>query len=131
MGLIALGCAARRPPRAELGIPACPPSATQLLSPEALQCWFTARHGRWRLIDQVQHLEALVVTIGAEDLRDASEIARRLVAGESATFAEILVYASLEPVTERSPVRRVQWTRTGGYGSFDVPAIPAEYSRSR
>lgn len=93
--------------------------------PEALQCWFAARYGRWRLIDQARHLEALVVTVGVEDLRDAPEIARRFVAGEADTFTEILVYASLEPVTKGSPVRRVQWTRTGGYGVFDLPELPA------
>ena len=72
------GCASRRAPRSDLGIPPCLPGAgAQLLEPPALECWFTAAHGRWRLMTQASHLDALVVDVAADDLRDAREIARR------------------------------------------------------
>lgn len=114
------GCAARRPPRADLGIPSCRPEAVRrLLLPDALQCWFEARHGRWRFINHGRHLAALVVDVAVDDLRDANEITRRFVASEGSTFSEILVYAHLEPVTPVSRVRRVRWTPATGFESLD------------
>jgi hypothetical protein len=53
-----------------------------LLLPDALQCWFDGRHGRWRFINHGRHLAALVVDVAVDDLRDADEIARRFVASE-------------------------------------------------
>jgi len=118
--LAVTACASRRPPRNDLGTPACAPGAgAQLLEPPALECWFTARHGRWRLMTQASHLEALVVDVAADDLRDTPEIARRFVTGERGRYSEIIVYAHREPVTAGSPVRRVRWTAAAGYDSLD------------
>ena len=118
--LAGTACASRRPPRSDLGIPPCVPGAgARLLEPAALECWFTARHGRWRLMTQASHLEALVVDVAADDLRDTGEIARRFVVGERGRYSEIIVYAHREPVTEASPVRRVRWTATAGYDALD------------
>jgi hypothetical protein len=100
---------------ADLGIPPCRADAVRrLLLPDALQCWFQAQHGRWRLMDHGQHLEALVVDVAADDLRDAEEIARRFVDSEGRIYSEILVYAHLEPVAPEARVRRVRWTRGAG-----------------
>jgi hypothetical protein len=119
--LAVTACASRRAVRSDLGIPPCEPGAgAQLLEPPALECWFTAAHGRWRLMTQASHLEALVVDVAADDLRDAGEIARRFVAGERHHYSEIIVYAHREPVTLASRVRRVRWTRTAGYEALDV-----------
>jgi hypothetical protein len=113
-------CATRRTARHDLGIPSCSPGAgAQLLEPPALECWFIAAHGRWRLMTQASHLEALVVDVAADDLRDADEIARRFVAGERHRYSEIIVYAHRQPVTPSSRVRRVRWTMTTGYDAME------------
>ena len=113
-------CAGRRMVRSDLGIPPCATGAgARLLEPPALECWFTAAHGRWRLMTQASHLEALVVDVAADDLRDAGEIARRFVTGEHHRYSEIIVYAHREPVTPASCVRRVRWTMTTGYEALD------------
>lgn len=119
--LVAVGaCASRRHARNDLGIPSCEPGAgARLLEPPALECWFAASHGRWRLMTQASHLEALVVDVAADDLRDAGEIARRFVAGEHHRYSEIIVYAHRQPVTPASRVRRVRWTSTAGYDALD------------
>src|SRR5689334_18199045 len=80
----------------DLGIPSCAErAADRLLSADALQCWFTATHGRWRTLNHQSHLGALVVEVDAQDLRDAMAIAQRLVADPHAMeFSEILVYVA-------------------------------------
>jgi len=99
----------------DFGIPSCPDrAADRLLSADALQCWFTAPHGRWRTLNHQSHLEALVVEIEARDVRDAVAIAQRVVADPMAmAFSEILVYVAQAP-PDGSRIRRVQWTRGGG-----------------
>jgi hypothetical protein len=113
-------CAGRRVVRSDLGIPPCAPGAgTRLLEPAALECWFAAAHGRWRLMTQASHLEALVLDVAADDLRDAGEIARLFVAGERHRYNEIIVYTHRQPVTPTSRVRRVRWTMAAGYDTVE------------
>jgi hypothetical protein len=104
----------------DFGIPLCPGGAERdLLSSDALQCWFSEPHGRWRMLSHQSHLEALVVEIEAQDLRDAEGIAQRVVADPMAgEFSEILVYVAR---TERgeSHIRRVRWTRGGTFETLD------------
>jgi hypothetical protein len=104
----------------DFGIPTCPDgAAASLLSDTALQCWFAASHGRWRRLNQQSHLEALVIEVEAEDLRDAALIAQRLVADPMAgEFSEILVYVARAERGE-SRVRRVRWARGRGYDTLD------------
>ncbi len=104
----------------DFGIPSCPERAAgRLLSADALQCWFNAPHGRWRTLNHQSHLEALVVEIEAQDLRDALAIAQRLVADSEATeFSEILVYVA-QPRPNGLRIRRVQWTRGGRLETLD------------
>jgi len=90
-----------------------------LLSVDALQCWFSARHGRWRILKRESHLDVLVIQVEAFDLRDAEEIARRFVARERDAFEEVLVYVRPERLDERGRVRRVQWTREKGTEALD------------
>jgi hypothetical protein len=115
------GCAARQG-RAQqtLGIPACRDDAGgRLLSADALQCWFAAPHGRWRTLNHQSHLEALVVEVEAQDLRDAVAIAQGVVADPmAAEFSEILVYVA-RPQRGETRVRRVQWTRGGRFETLD------------
>ena len=110
----------------DFGIPSCADrAADRLLSADALQCWFPAPHGRWRTLNHQSHLEALVVEIEAQDLRDAVAIAQRLVADPDATtFSEILVYVA-QPRPNGSRIRRVQWTRGGRVETLDYlsPAV--------
>lgn len=90
-----------------------------MLLPDALQCWFEARHGRWRFVSHGRHLAALVVDVAVDDLRDADEIARRFVASEGHQFSEILIYAHRQPVAEQSRVRRVKWARSTGFEALE------------
>jgi hypothetical protein len=114
-------CATRQNrPLQNLGIPSCPDEAGgHLLSADALQCWFTASHGRWRTLNHQSHLEALVVEVESQDLRDAVAIAQRVVADPMAgEFSEILVYVA-QPERGELRVRRVQWTRGGRFETLD------------
>ena len=91
--ILASACAARQARAVEdFGIPRCRNGADQdLLSSDALQCWFTAAHGRWRTLNHQSHLEALVVEVEASDVRDAAAIAQRVVDGAATRgFSEIL-----------------------------------------
>jgi hypothetical protein len=110
----------------DLGIPSCAKAAgAKLLEADALQCWFAASHGRWRTLNHQSHLEALVVEVEAQDLRDAVDIAQRVVADPmAAAFSEILVYVA-QPRPGEWRVRRVQWTRGGRFETLDYtsPAV--------
>jgi hypothetical protein len=110
----------------DFGIPSCADrAADRLLSADALQCWFPSPHGRWRTLNHQSHLEALVVEIEAQDLRDAAVIAQRLVADPDAMkFSEILVYVAQQR-PNGSRIRRVQWTRGGHFETLDYlsPAV--------
>ena len=95
--------------RLRLRDPTCPAIAQRdLFSPDALQCWFTAPHGRWRRLDHQSHLEALVVFIEARDLRDAETIGRLLVedAGRQALLRDSRVCACRET---RRHLARTTW----------------------
>ena len=111
----------------DFGIPWCADrAADRLLSADALQCWFPASHGRWRTLNHQSHLEALVVEIEAQDLRDATAIAQRLVDDPDATkFFEILVYVA-QPPPNGSRIRRVQWTRGGRFETLDFSSPAGE-----
>jgi hypothetical protein len=115
------GCALRQArAQDDFGIPVCPAAAkNDLLSPDALQCWFTASHGHWRTLSHQSHLEALVVEVEARDLRDAVEIARRVTEDPKArAFSEILVYVARQHGRE-SRIRRVRWTQSTGFETLD------------
>jgi hypothetical protein len=117
-------CTAARPQLpSRLGVETCPIGAEDaLLSVQALQCWFAARHGQWRTLSHQSHFDVLVVQVEALDLRDAEEIARRFVAGERLTFSEILVYVRTQSRAETAPIRRVRWTREKGSETIDFIA---------
>jgi hypothetical protein len=122
------GCASRRPRAPDYGIPGCLRSAeSDLLSSDALQCWFTAPQGRWRTLGHQSHLEALVVQVQAVNIRDAENIARRFVESPSAQpFAEILVYVQTAVDGSAVPVRRVRWTRASGFDTLDYTSPPGD-----
>jgi len=111
----------------DFGIPSCSEQAAgRLLSADALQCWFTAPHGRWRTLNHQSHLEALVVEIDAQDVRDALAIAQRVVADPMAMeFSEILVYVA-QARPEGARIRRVQWTRGGRFKTMDFSSSAGE-----
>ena len=119
--VVSMACASRRIAAPDYGIPPCPAVAQRdLFSPDALQCWFTAPHGRWRRLDHQSHLEALVVFVEARDVRDAEAIARQLVADHAArAYSEILTYVHPERPDVTSRVRRVRWTRDGAFETLD------------
>jgi hypothetical protein len=114
---------AGRPDRNASGIPRCPAAAAdELLSVEALQCWFDAPHGRWRTLSRESHHDVLVVHVEALDARDAEEIARRFVVAESVNFSEILVYTQPELLTVSSRIQRMRWTPDRGFEVLEFAA---------
>jgi hypothetical protein len=104
----------------DYGIPVCTDEAKKdLLSSDALQCWFSASHGRWRTLNHQSHLQALVVEVEARDLRDAVEIAQQVTEDVQArAFSEILVYVA-QPRGGQSRIRRVRWTNGTGFETLD------------
>src|SRR5262245_10058455 len=121
LGLAVGGCTThgRTSMAADYGIRACPPGAAEdLLSTDALQCWFAAPDGRWRTLSHESHYAVLVVNVEATGLGDAEHIARRFVAGERRTFEEILVYVRDES-KDGEKVRRVRWTSQAGFETLD------------
>ena len=126
--VLSVACAMRQARvHEDFGIPSCPDDAKgHLLSSDALQCWFTAPHGRWRTLNHQSHLEALVIEVEAQDVRDALAIAERVVADPMATeFSEILVYVA-QPRPDGSRIRRVQWTRGGHFETLDFSSPAGE-----
>ncbi|MQA30724.1 MAG: hypothetical protein GEU82_12950 [Luteitalea sp.] len=108
------------------GILRCPADAHQdLFSFRALQCWFDAPHGRWRMLSRVSAHGALIVEAEATELQDADEIARRFVAGRDGGFSEVLVYVQLESAADPTLIRRVRWTRRTGFEALQFTASPA------
>lgn len=94
------------------GIVPCAAGAEKdFLTSDALQCWMDAPGGRWRLVDLGFHQDALVLDIVVTALDDAAEVTRRAAANHSRDYAEIDVYARLEPSTADTLVRRVRWLR--------------------
>jgi hypothetical protein len=122
--VVASGCRTvlRRPPGNDYGVQRCSAAAgADLLSVDALQCWFSARHGRWRTLNRESHFDVLVVQVEASDVRDAEEIARRFVAQKRGEFTEILLYVHPERALGSAQQRRVQWTLDGGFSVLDFP----------
>jgi hypothetical protein len=119
-------CAARRTPVNDYGVQRCPSGAADdLLSVDALQCWFVAHHGRWRTLSHESHYDVIVIDVEALDVRDADEIAHRFVAGERRKFSEILVYVHPDDPRNSTRTRRVRWTHASGFEAFDFAAPPA------
>ena len=103
-------------------------AADHLLSVDALQCWFDAPHGRWRTLSRESHHDVLVVHVEALDARDAEEIARRFVTGESVNFSEILVYTQPESPTVSSRIQRVAGRVTRDSRLWSSPSTKALFT---
>jgi hypothetical protein len=126
IGVVLSGCAQRRVPFPDYGIPVCAPGVEgDLLSSDALQCWFTGAHGRWRMLGHQSHLQALVVEAHAQDLREAEGITARVVASPGAAgYTEVLVYVRREAPGGGARVARVRWTPAAAPETvvFEMPA---------
>jgi hypothetical protein len=121
LAVCAGACAGRRRPALpDMGITVCPARAAHdLLAVDALQCWFTARYGRWRTLSHESHYAVLVVEVEAADIRDADGIARQFVDAERASFSEILLYVQHAARSGGAAIRRVRWTTDRGFESID------------
>jgi hypothetical protein len=114
-----------RPPFNNRGIARCPVEGRQdLLSFHALQCWFDAPGGRWRMLSRVSVYDALIVEAEATELVDAHEIARTLAAIDQGRFAEVLVYVQRESAADPSVIRRIRWTRPTGFEALQYTGRP-------
>ena len=122
------GCALRKGRVQDYGIPLCEKGTEEdLLSSAALQCWFSATHGRWRTLGHQSHLEALVIDVEARQVSDAHEIARRFVENKSASaYSEILVYVRSDRNSGGTRVRRVRWTTNGTFETLDFASADSE-----
>ena len=102
------------------GIRVCPAGAERdLMGAQALRCWLHAPGGRWRTLSRAHAYRALVVKAEASDIRDAEEIARRWVTDSGDEFSEIAVYVQREPAPRPTRIRRVAWTRAGGFETIE------------
>jgi hypothetical protein len=114
--------------RAASGLPACSPAAQKdLSSPAAIQCWFKATHGGWRILVRDTHYDTSVYHVGADAVEDAEEIAKAIVAGEGPALGEMVVYVYPEPIATSSRIRRVRWGRTSGYETLDFAGRVPEW----
>jgi len=128
------GCAtvlpSRPKPVPDIGVDDCAAGAAGALrSVDALECWFRAPHGRWRILSHDSHFDVLVVQAEAVDLRDAEWIATAFAAQQQAgrlqpggPFSEILVYVREPAHAGRVRTRRVRWTKTAPLEIFDFTA---------
>jgi hypothetical protein len=128
--IIALSAACASAPKPivnRYGVVSCPAGAAEaLLSVDALECWFAAKHGQWRVLSHESHYDVLVIKVEAFDLRDAWGITRQFVANQGGSFSEIMVYA--QPPAHAGParIRRVRWTRERGSDTLDFEAPSIE-----
>ena len=99
-------------------------AGTDLLAVAALQCWFDAPHGRWRIVEHHSLYQELVVEVEAISLSDADEIAQRFVTSAGDDFSEMLIYVHPEWPRPASRVRRVRWTRAHGFESIEFSGLP-------
>jgi hypothetical protein len=114
-------CALRRPPQANRGIPVCASAASaDLLSVDALQCWFESPHGRWRVLSHESHYDVLVVQVAASDVRDADLIASRFVDNQRRFWSEILLYVRPDAARGRATIQRIRWTPDGGFERLEL-----------
>ena len=115
-----------RPAADDRGIGLCPVGAEEdLLSPDALQCWFRARQGRWRTLSCVSAHGALVVEVEAADTQDAEEIAQRFATAGRDRFLEVLVYIQPESAGAAPFIRRIRWTRQEGFETLEFAGASA------
>jgi hypothetical protein len=119
-------CHRQQTGRNDYGILPCSPNAAaDLLSTDALECWFTAAHGRWRTLSHQEAYGALVVQVEAFDPADASEIARRFVESKHEALSEVSVYVQRESTTDPTLIRRIRWTPDAGYETLEFTAPAA------
>jgi hypothetical protein len=99
------------------GVGRCRPGPVEnYLAPESQQCWFDAPNGRWRILRHELHYDSLVVEVEAASHADADEIAERFVLVHGERFPdEITLYVQAGAPGIDSLIRRVQWTRAGGF----------------
>lgn len=101
-------------PEVRLGLPDCPPAATDdLRGADALECWFgDDAFGPWHIVSSLEIQGITIVRLVATNPGVADPVARRLAEQGGAAAEEVLVYA--KPL--RGPgVTRVRWTPAGGF----------------
>ena len=111
------------------GLPPCAPSTEKHLgADDAKGCWLKAAHGSWRILERDGHYDSAVYHVGAEDVQDAEQIAKAIVAGDGTALGELLVYVYREPVGKSSGIRRVSWAKKAGrYEMLDLPGRAPEW----
>jgi hypothetical protein len=105
-------------------IPTCSPATgtATFLVRDARDCWYQSPHGRWRLVSHDLHYDVLVVRTVAEHLDAAGDVGRRFAELHGERFREISIYVEQEADATPALIRRVVWTRAGGFSVLDFPA---------
>jgi hypothetical protein len=104
--------------------PDCPAGAKRdVLSPDALECWFYEESAAWKIVTAVSAHGALVLETEVTDAAVLPAVARGVVRGSAGRFTEVLVYGmvlaprdSLAADTGAGDVvTRVRWTPREGF----------------
>ena len=74
----------------------------------------------WRLVEQFSAHHALILKVETERLWVAKSITQELIEPVISSYNEVLVYFYLPTEKHSLPVRRVQWTKEGGYVEMDL-----------
>ena len=74
----------------------------------------------WRLVEQFSAHHALILKVETERLWAAKSITQELIEPVISSYNEVLVYFYLTTEKNSLPVRRVQWTKEGGYVEMDL-----------
>jgi hypothetical protein len=107
-------------------IPNCSPAAgtSTFLVRDSQNCWYQTPHGRWRIVNHELHYDMLVVRVMAEHLDVAGEVGERFVELHRERFREMVIFVVEETDVEPPPIRRVTWTRAGGFEYLDFASLP-------
>lgn len=101
-------------------VPNCSPAAGwSFLVRDSQNCWYHTPHGRWRVVNHEMHYDVLVARVMAEHLDVAEDVGRRFVEAHRERYREIVIFVVAETEAEPPPIRRVTWTRSGGFEYLD------------
>ena len=74
----------------------------------------------WLLVEQFSAHHALILKVETERLWATKSITQELIEPVISSYNEVLVYFYLTTEKNSLPVRRVQWTKEGGYVEMDL-----------
>lgn len=82
------------------------------------------RQRRWAVSRVYAADRIMIVEAEAERPEDALQIAAEMMASYGALYDEVLLYVRRFGGSDQMPVRRVQWTKRGGYAEITIRPSP-------